>query len=52
VADARLLASSGDEMLDKEAVQNIWRAAPYPPLPDVIKEQPFVLQIAIVFKLN
>lgn len=52
LADARLLASSGDEMLDKEAVQNIRRAAPYPPLPDVIKAEPFALQIAIVFKLN
>ena len=52
VADARLLTSSGDEMLDKEAVQNIWRAAPYPPLPDAIKAEPFALQIAIVFKLN
>jgi TonB family protein len=52
VADARLLTSSGDEMLDKEAVQNVRRAAPYPPLPDAIKAEPFALQIAIVFKLN
>ena len=52
VKDVRLFASSGNDILDREAVENIMRASPFPKLPDTVKEETLALEIAISFKLN
>lgn len=52
VKDVRLFSSSGNDILDREAVENIKRASPFPKLPDTVKEESLALEIAISFKLN
>ncbi|HNZ29379.1 MAG TPA: energy transducer TonB, partial [Candidatus Goldiibacteriota bacterium] len=52
VKDVRLFSSSGNDILDREAVENIMRASPFPKLPDTVKEETLALEIAISFKLN
>ena len=52
VTGVNLIGSSGERLLDEEAVSTIKRAAPYPAFPEAIKDTSFPLQVAIVFKLN
>ncbi len=52
VSSVNVVSSSGDKILDDEAVSTIKRASPYPVFPESIKSNKMDLQIAIVFKLN
>jgi TonB family protein len=52
VSSVGITGSSGEKVLDDEAVSTVKRASPFPPLPDKMITGSLNMQVAIVFKLN
>lgn len=52
VKDITLVKSSGFNILDKEALATIERAAPFLPIPDRLNEPYLKMEIALLFDLN
>ncbi len=50
--DIEIIHSSGNKILDKEAVQTIKRAMPFLPLPPQIRHDFMTIRVAIVFLLD
>ncbi len=44
--------SSGYEVLDKQALEMVARAAPFPAPPDILKSSVFNIQVPVSFKLE
>ncbi|MGH8750589.1 MAG: TonB family protein [Burkholderiales bacterium] len=49
---ASVLRSSGFEVLDKQALEMVQRAAPFPEPPQALREREVTVMVPIVFKLN
>ena len=49
---AELVSSSGFEILDREALEMLHRAVPFPPLPEEIKERGLELNLKVKFHLE
>ncbi len=52
VENVALFSSSGSGVLDREAMDTISRAAPYPRFTALMKDDKITMQVFIVFKLN
>ena len=52
LAQVSLLKSSGKEVLDQEALSTVKRASPFPVFDRSMKEEKFVRQFSILFKLD
>lgn len=50
VDEVEIIKSSGYQVLDKEAVGAVTRAAPYPPMPKSIKREYIIVEVPIVFR--
>jgi len=50
--DIRITRSSGSKVLDEEAVDTIWRASPFPPVPEEIDSSLIWMEVSIVFTLK
>lgn len=47
-----ILQSSGFEVLDKQALEMVKKAAPFPPPPEILKSSIFNIQVPVSFKLE
>ena len=52
VKKIKLIKSSGDERLDKEAIKMLKRASPFPPIPSDVSKEPLNLTLPIEFSLK
>lgn len=52
VLSSRIERSSGYEVLDKQALEMIKRAAPFPSPPEILKSSVFNIQVPVSFKLE
>ncbi|MFP4466111.1 MAG: energy transducer TonB [Candidatus Goldiibacteriota bacterium] len=52
IGQVKLVSSSGADILDNEALATVKRAAPYPEIPAVHKENILKKRITLIFKLN
>jgi protein TonB len=52
VLESRIERSSGYEILDKQALEMVAKAAPFPPPPDILKSSIFNIQVPVSFKLE
>ncbi|PKO25301.1 MAG: energy transducer TonB [Betaproteobacteria bacterium HGW-Betaproteobacteria-8] len=50
--ESRIARSSGYDMLDKQALEMIKKAAPFPSPPDILKSSVFNIQVPVSFKLE
>jgi protein TonB len=48
----RIIRPSGFTILDNEAVSNVKRASPFPPIPEKLNRSQLEIEVAIVFILN
>jgi len=52
VLESRIERSSGYEILDKQALEMVSKAAPFPAPPDILKSSVFNIQVPVSFKLE
>ncbi len=52
VLESRIERSSGYEILDKQALEMVSKAAPFPSPPDILKSSVFNIQVPVSFKLE
>lgn len=52
LVESRIERSSGYEMLDKQALEMIKKAAPFPPPPEILQSSIFNIQVPVSFKLE
>ena len=52
VLETTLLQSSGFEVLDKQALEMVKKAAPFPPPPEILKSSIFNIQVPVSFRLE
>jgi protein TonB len=52
VLETTILRSSGFEVLDKQALEMVKKAAPFPPPPEILKSNIFNIQVPVSFKLE
>jgi len=52
VLESRIERSSGYEILDKQALEMVSKAAPFPPPPEILKSSVFNIQVPVSFKLE
>lgn len=50
--DIKIIRSSGYKILDEEAVKNVKRANPFPPIPEKIKTSSIKMDVSIVYTLK
>lgn len=50
--DIDIIRSSGSDILDKEAVLTVKRASPFHPIPEEFNRSSFLMEVALVFKLE
>lgn len=52
ILSSKIQTSSGHDVLDKQALEMVMRATPFPPPPAVLSGQPFTLLVPISFRLE